>query len=86
MKKINFKKIAKKVIDLEINSLKKLKLSINKSFDKAVEVILNCKNGKVIVSGVGKSGCPAEKSIMSTPSDLSRMASAITDIVGEGLI
>ena len=32
MKKINYKSIAKNVIDLEILALKKLKASINKSF------------------------------------------------------
>ena len=36
MKKIDFKQIAKKVIDEEIKALKKLKKTINKSFDKAV--------------------------------------------------
>ena len=47
MKKINFKKIAKEVIETEIKSLKKLKYNINKSFNKAVDAIVNCKNGKV---------------------------------------
>ena len=61
MKKINFKEIAKDAIETEIKSLKKLKLNINKSFDKAVEAILNCKNGKVIISGVGKSGIIGKK-------------------------
>ena len=61
MKKINFQKIAKDVLTSEINSLIKLRKSINKSFDKAVSAIINCKNGKVIVSGVGKSGLIARK-------------------------
>tara|TARA_S200000501_G_scaffold377671_1_gene436899 strand:- start:1472 stop:2452 length:981 start_codon:yes stop_codon:yes gene_type:complete len=61
MKKKNFKIIAKDVIETEIQSLRKLKKSIKGSFDKAVEEILNCKNGKVIVSGVGKSGIIAKK-------------------------
>ena len=61
MKKINFKAIAKDVIETEIKSLKKLKLNINKSFDKVVEAILSCKNGKVIISGVGKSGIIGKK-------------------------
>ena len=47
-------KIGKKVIELEISALKKLQKSINKSFDKAVGAITNCK-GKVILCGVGKS-------------------------------
>ena len=56
MKKINFKKIAKKVIDEEASAIKKLKKTVNASFDKAVNKILNIKNGKVIFSGTGKSG------------------------------
>ena len=56
MKKINYKKIAKKVIEEESGALKKLKKSINISFDKAVNKILNKKNGKVVFSGTGKSG------------------------------
>ena len=56
MKRTNFRKIAKKVIEEETNAIKKLKKSINNSFDKAVHKILNRKNGKVIFSGTGKSG------------------------------
>ncbi len=61
MSKTNFKNIAKKVIETEIQSLKKLKNNLDKSFNTAVETILNCKNGKVIISGVGKSGIIAKK-------------------------
>ncbi len=61
MKKVNFQKIAKEVITLEIKSLSKLKSSINSSFSRAVQAILECKNGKVIVSGVGKSGIIGKK-------------------------
>ena len=61
MKRINFKEIAIDVIETEIKSLKKLKLNINKSFDKVVEAILSCKNGKVIISGAGKSGIIGKK-------------------------
>jgi len=61
MKKLKFQKIAKSVIDIEIKSLKKLRSSINESFNKAVGAILNCKNGKVIISGVGKSGIIGKK-------------------------
>ena len=41
--------------------MKKLKSSIGKSFDQIIKTILNCKNGKVIVSGVGKSGIISKK-------------------------
>ena len=55
MKKKDYKKIAKNVIDLEIKALKKLKSSINNSFNDAVEAITKCQS-KVILCGVGKSG------------------------------
>ena len=61
MAKINFTKTAKEVIETEIQSLKKLKKNINNSFNKAVQTIINCKKGKVIISGVGKSGIIAKK-------------------------
>jgi len=54
MKKKNYKKIAKNVIDLEIKALRKLKNSINNSFDDAVEAIVKCQS-KIIFCGVGKS-------------------------------
>ena len=55
------KKIAKEVIKFEIDALNFLKNNINDSFTKIVKLILNCKNGKVIISGVGKSGIIARK-------------------------
>ena len=54
-------KIAKEVIQFEINALKNLKNSINLSLSKIIKLILNCKHGKVILSGVGKSGIIARK-------------------------
>ena len=60
MKKINYKNIAKDVINLEIKALTKLKKSLNKNFDKAVNAIVNCQS-KVILCGVGKSGIIANK-------------------------
>ena len=50
----------KEVIDLQIKSLKKLKGSIDKSFNNAVKAISKCKS-KVIICGVGKSGIIASK-------------------------
>ena len=61
MKKDIYKNIAKDVINTEIVSLKKLKNSLDLNFKKAVERILNCKKGKIILSGVGKSGIIAKK-------------------------
>ena len=60
MKKKNYKKIAKNVIDLEIKALTQLKKSISNSFGQAVEAITKCQS-KVILCGVGKSGLIAAK-------------------------
>ena len=53
--------IGKEVIKTEIDSLKKLHLSFGKSFEHIIKTILNCKNGKIIISGVGKSGIIGKK-------------------------
>mgnify|MGYP003322234513 CR=1 FL=1 len=67
MKK-NLYTIGKEVIQSEINALKKLKKSINRDFDKIVNSIIKCK-GKVVFSGVGKSGIISRK-IQSTIASL----------------
>lgn len=61
MKKTKSQKIAEDVIQHEINALKNLKKSLNVSFTKIVKSIVNCRGGKIIVSGVGKSGIIAKK-------------------------
>ena len=61
MKNRNLLKIAREVIKLETASLKKLYSYIGNSYEKIIRTILNCKNGKIIVSGVGKSGIIARK-------------------------
>ena len=61
MRKNKFKNIAKQVIQNEIDGLKKLKSSIGSTFEQIIKTILKCKNGKVIVSGVGKSGIIGKK-------------------------
>ena len=58
--KNDINKIGKEVIDLQIKALKKLRSSINNSFDIAVKAIHKCQS-KVIVCGVGKSGIIASK-------------------------
>ena len=60
MKKIDYKNIAKDVINLEIKALQKLKKSLNQNFNKAVKAIVDCQS-KVILCGVGKSGIIANK-------------------------
>ena len=56
------------VIDIEIKSLKLLKKKLSKSFHNAVELLYKTK-GKIIVSGIGKSGHIASK-ISSTLSSI----------------
>ena len=50
----------KNVIELQIKALKKLKNSIDTSFEHAVKKISKCKS-KVVICGVGKSGIIASK-------------------------
>ena len=61
MDKNNINKVGIEVIQYEINALQKLKSNIGRSFDKVVKLLLSLKNGKVIISGVGKSGIIARK-------------------------
>ena len=60
MSKKKFITEAKKVINLEIRALQKLKNNINSSFNNAVDSITKCQS-KVILCGVGKSGLIASK-------------------------
>ena len=61
MKNNKIKIIAKNVLKYEIEAINNLKKSINESFIKLVKAIIDCKNGKIIISGVGKSGIIARK-------------------------
>ena len=60
MNKSRIKKEGKKVIKLESGALAKLSNSLDNNFVEAVELISNL-NGKIIISGVGKSGKIASK-------------------------
>lgn len=51
---------AKKTFDAEIEALNRVKSSLGKSFDEAVDKILSTK-GRVIFIGIGKSGIIADK-------------------------
>ena len=66
----DYKNIARTVISTEIDGLRKLRKSINSSFNKAVELILKAKNAKIIFCGMGKSGLIAQKA-SSTMSSIS---------------
>ncbi len=60
MNELKIKKVGKDVIKLESIALAKLSKSIDKDFVKAV-ILISQINGKVIISGVGKSGNIAGK-------------------------
>ena len=61
MREKNIQEIAREVIQLEIRALKNLRNNIKGTFYSLIKTILNCRNGKVIISGVGKSGIIARK-------------------------
>ncbi|UCB53686.1 MAG: SIS domain-containing protein, partial [Candidatus Zixiibacteriota bacterium] len=54
------RKKAKEVIRKEAEAVAHLEKKIDQSFEKAVELILKCK-GRVIVTGIGKSGIIGKK-------------------------
>jgi len=56
----NLSKIARNIISLETQSLVSLRNSIDQNFDKVVQLI-HKSNGKVVITGVGKSGIVAMK-------------------------
>jgi arabinose-5-phosphate isomerase len=60
MGKINVLKRAKEVLDIETEAVKGLKSRIGKNFQNALNLILKIK-GRVVVSGMGKTGIIAEK-------------------------
>ncbi len=58
MKTIN--DLAKEVLDIEANSILRLKNNIGEDFDRAIDILYNCK-GRVIITGMGKSGLIGRK-------------------------
>ena len=59
---------AKKIFDIEIEAIEKMKNKLDSQFTKITNKIINC-TGKVIITGIGKSGHIAKK-ISSTMSSL----------------
>jgi len=55
MNNLDYKQIAKETLEIEAKTLLEASKNICDDFKDAVELILNCK-GKLVVSGVGKSG------------------------------
>jgi len=60
MLKINVCKRAREVFDIEAAAIKELKSRINADFEKALNLLLKTK-GRVVVSGMGKTGIIAQK-------------------------
>jgi arabinose-5-phosphate isomerase len=52
---MNYKQIAQETLNIEADTLTHSAKNIQNEFDKAVEIILACK-GKLVITGVGKSG------------------------------
>jgi arabinose-5-phosphate isomerase len=52
---MNYKSIAQETLNIEAQTLLQASKNMNDVFEKAVEIVLACK-GKLIVTGVGKSG------------------------------
>ena len=52
--------VAKEVLDIEANYILRLKNNIGEDFDRAVDILYNCK-GRVIITGMGKSGLIGRK-------------------------
>lgn len=78
--------IAKKTIELEAKALNDLLPYINEDFEKAVKIIYNS-NGRLVISGIGKSAIVAQKIVASlnstgTPSLFLHAADAIHGDIG----
>jgi len=52
---MNYKEIAQETLNIEAQTLLQSAKNMNDVFEKAVELVLKC-NGKLVVTGVGKSG------------------------------
>lgn len=58
--KINAVKRAKEVLEIEAKAVQALKKRVGREFERALELIMNCE-GRVVVSGMGKTGIIAQK-------------------------
>jgi len=57
---MNYLNEAKRVFDIEIEALKRVRDNLDDNFNQILKVITECK-GKIIVTGMGKSGHIARK-------------------------
>ena len=60
MKNDKIQKIGRRVIEIEKNAISSLITRINEDFTLAVKYIIDC-NGRIMISGMGKSGLIAQK-------------------------
>lgn len=60
METMDIEKLACEVFDIEANAILRLKNSLGVSFDRAINLLYSCK-GRVIVTGMGKSGLIGKK-------------------------
>ena len=51
----------KKVFEIEIDELKKVRNKVDENFEKLVNMIFNLEKNKVVITGIGKSGIIGEK-------------------------
>lgn len=51
----------KKVFEIEIDELKKVRNKVDENFEKLVNMIFNLGKNKVVITGIGKSGIIGEK-------------------------
>ena len=57
---MDIKKYAQEIFDIEIEELKKVKDKIGQEIERTAKLIMECK-GKVVVTGIGKSGIVGKK-------------------------
>jgi arabinose-5-phosphate isomerase len=86
MQKTSIQEIAKNTLALEANSILELREFINDSFEKVVELLLECK-GRLVISGIGKSAIIGQKIVATlnstgTPSIFMHAADAIHGDLG----
>src|SRR5690348_3032589 len=56
----NRKELARQVLEIEAQSIRRLADRLDESFDRAVDLIVNCR-GRVVTTGMGKSGIICKK-------------------------
>jgi arabinose-5-phosphate isomerase len=55
-----FRDVARKVLEIESEAIRELVTRVDESFDRALDLLLAC-GGRVVVTGMGKSGFVAQK-------------------------